>query len=93
MRVITSHHLRPRRRDEERAARSALRASIDAVVVVGASSESTPSRGRVPRIHAESPSDLNAAWFLCCSTVSLVPGPHATAQQIAAVQTALEQLP
>ena len=93
LRVITPHHLRPRQRDEERAARSALRASIDAIVVVGAAETSAPSRSRVPLIHAQTPADLNTNWFLCCSTVNLVPGPHATPSQLAAVQRALERMP
>ena len=93
LRVITPHHLRPRRSDEERAARSALCVSIDAIVVVGGEETGAPSRSREPRIHAQTPSDLNANWFLCCSTDNLVPGPHATPSQLAAVQRALERMP
>lgn len=93
MRVITSHHLRPRRRHEERIARSALRASVDAIVVVGSDSEHEPEKRRVPCIYAQSASDLNAAWFLCCATVKLIAGPKATPDQLATIQRALEAMP
>jgi hypothetical protein len=96
--VLLERHLAERPTGEGEAATRALRASVDAVVVVGREGPggfgSRPVRRiPAPRIHVEAASDLAAEWFFCCATALVLADPTVAPAAIDAVRRALESLP
>ena len=93
MRVIEERFLEGATTAETRAAQSAWRGALDAVVLVGLRGPGGVSRPGLPVIRVREPAELKAAWFVCCRTVALVAGPCSTPRQLEAVGRALRSLP
>jgi hypothetical protein len=92
VRVVAERDLERAGRGEARVARTALRASLDALVIVGECEPGGVRRRSVPLIHVRGPGDLRAHWFLACRTVGLVATPRCLPEQLAAVRRWLEAL-
>jgi len=92
MRVLSEHHLEERATGEGEAATRALRASIDAVVVVGGVGPGGFGAGRVPHLHVQGAADLALERFLCCATALVLAGPDAAPAEVEAVRRALESI-
>ena len=93
MRVLLEHHLAERPSGEGEAATRALRASVDAVVVVGRERPGGFGNRPVFRVDVEGASELAAEWFFCCATALVLADPSVAPAALDAVRRTLESLP
>jgi len=93
MRVLTEDDLAERPSADGRAATVALRASLDAVVVVGCLGPGGVQKRPKPVIHLRGAADLDARWFLGVRTVALFAGPFVARGELERVRRALHAMP
>ncbi|MHC4940322.1 MAG: hypothetical protein ACYTHK_15365 [Planctomycetota bacterium] len=91
MRVVEERHLVAGGTSESRVARTALRASIDLIVVVDELEPCGRRPGPIPRVHVRGPRDLRVPWFAGCHTVCLL-GKACFADRFDAIRRRLEAM-
>ena len=91
MRVVEERHLGSAATSEARVARTALRASIELIVVVDELEPRDWRRGRIPRVHVRGPGDLRMHCFSGYRTVCLL-GKACLADRLDAIRRRLEAM-